>query len=298
MAFTFSSRLHAGIFFALATAVSLGAITTQAKIVYLQGGNALTVLLIRFVITSLLTGIWLLGRRFTSDRDISATSDQRPGSIFLVGIAWSAGMLCYLMSVQTISVSIAALIFYTYPLMVLAVSVIAGQGRLTLTLLTLFISAFIGLGLALLHGDLKLELYGVALALMAAVGATVTFYVGAKVASITDPISLTFKVSVIGLLIIVPLLRGHLAFPDTGGWLALCGATACYVIGILCQFAALSRLAPATAAFILNLEPVVSIVLANGFLGESLTVRQWIGVSIVMAVLLVSARVANTNRAN
>lgn len=298
MTFTSSSRLRTGILFALVTAVSLGAITTQAKIVYIQGGNALTVLLIRFVVTSLLTGLWLLGRRFTSNREVSVTADRRYGLIFLVGIAWSAGMLCYLMSVQTISVSIAALIFYTYPLMVLAVSVIAGQGRLSFSLSALFVSAFIGLGLALLHGDLKLEFYGVALALMAAVGATVTFFVGAKVASSTDPISLTFKVSVIGLVIIVPLLRGHLAFPAVDGWLALCGATACYVVGILCQFAALSRLAPATAAFILNLEPVVSIVLANGFLEESLTVRQWIGVSIVMIVILLSTRVANINRAN
>ena len=293
-----SSGFRVGIILALATAVSLGAITTQAKIVYTQGGNALTVLLVRFVITALLTGIWLLYRRLATDRGNFPSINRRPGLILVVGIAWSAGMLCYLMSVQVISVSIAALIFYTYPLMVLGVSVIAGQGRLTLGLLTVFVSAFVGLGLALLQGDLRLGLDGVALALMAAVGATITFFVGAKVAANTDPITMTFEVSVIGLLIIAPFLWNRLLFPDTGGWLALCGATACYVIGIVCQFAALSRLAPATAAFILNLEPVVSILLANTFLGELLTARQWIGVTIVMIALLLSTRVAHVKQIN
>ena len=298
MTITASSKIRAGIILALATAVSLGAITTQAKIVYLQGGNALTVLLVRFVVTSLLTGIWLMGRHFTSHGGVSMGSIRQSGPTLLVGIAWSVGMLCYLMSVQSISVSIAALIFYTYPLMVLAISVIVGQGKFTVTLIALFVSAFVGLGLALLHGELRLEWEGVALALMAAVGATLTFFVGAKVAINTDPISLTFKVSVIGLLIILPLIWRNLAVPDADGWLALGGATACYVIGILCQFAALARLAPATAAFILNLEPVVSIVLANGFLEESLTVRQWIGVSIVMIVLLASTRITGFNQSN
>ncbi|MGI9317539.1 MAG: DMT family transporter [bacterium] len=294
-----SSRSYAGILYALAAATALGAITTQAKIVYLHGGNAMTVMLIRFVVTVLVTGLVVFGRRFwRRGHAVSQVQSKQWGLILIVGIAWSAGMICYLMSVQSISVSIAALIFYTYPLMVLGVSVVAGHVRFSAVYGALFVSAFIGLGLALLNGEIELAFHGILLALMAAIGATVTFFIGAKVASQTDPLTLTFMVSVIGLVLILPFIQGHFVSPDTTGWLALGGATVCYVIGILSQFAALSRLAPATAAFVLNFEPVVSIVLAAGFLGELLTWRQWLGVSIVMLTLLVSTRVRTAGNKN
>lgn len=291
MTFALSSRFHVGVLYALAAAVSLGAITTQAKIVYSQGGSAVTVLLVRFVVTALITGVWVAGRRYREKhRDGPKLKIKQTGSIILVGFAWSAGMICYLMSVQIISVSIAALIFYTYPLMVLGVTAASGHVRFSIALGGLFVFAFAGLGLALLNGELELQLAGVLLALMAAVGATITFFVGAKVAGQTDPLTLTFKVNVVGLVFIIPFLSGHLDWPNTMGWLALGGATLCYVVGILSQFAALSRLPPATAAFVLNLEPVVSILLAAGVLGELLSLRQWIGVGIVMLTLLGSTR--------
>lgn len=293
MTFAFSSRFHVGVLYALAAAVSLGAITTQAKIVYAHGGSAVTVLLVRFVVTALITGVWAAGRQYgKKHRAGPKVKIKQTGSIVLVGIAWSGGMICYLMSVQIISVSVAALIFYTYPLIVLGVTAALGHVRFSAALAALFVFAFVGLGLALLNEELELQLAGVLLALMAAVGATITFFVGAKVAGQTDPVTLTFKVSVVGLVIIIPFLSGHLESPNTMGWLALGGATLCYIVGILSQFAALSRLHPATAAFVLNLEPVVSILLAAGVLGELLSIRQWIGVGIVMLTLLGSTRMS------
>jgi len=56
----------------------------------------------------------------------------------------------------------------------------------------------------------------------------------------------------------------------------------------LCQFQALARLPAAAAAFILNLEPVISILLAVLVLNEYLNSLQWLGVALVISVLLVS----------
>lgn len=293
------SRFQAGVLFALAAATALGAITTQAKIVYILGGNALTVMLIRFVSTALITGCIVAGRRYwSSGQPVSGAGRGQLRLTLITGVAWSAGMICYLLSVQTVPVSIAALLFYTYPLMVLGVSVAAGNVRLSAALGALFLAAFVGLGLALLNGEIILELKGVALALLAAVGATLTFFIGARVARQVDPFTLTFRVSVIGLVMILPFAQGHIAFPDGTGLVALGGATACYIIGILCQFAALSRLAPASAAFILNFEPVVSILLASGFLGELLSWRQWLGVSLVLLALLASTWIRESRGMN
>ena len=44
----------------MTTACGLGAITTQAKIFYVDGGNALTLMLARFVVSTLVFGLFLL----------------------------------------------------------------------------------------------------------------------------------------------------------------------------------------------------------------------------------------------
>ena len=60
------SQHHIGIVFAIITACGLGSITTQAKIFYADGGNALTLMLARFFASTLVFGLLLLlrGQKF------------------------------------------------------------------------------------------------------------------------------------------------------------------------------------------------------------------------------------------
>jgi len=57
------SKRNSGMIFALITACGLGAITTQAKIFYTDGGNALTLMLARFAVSTLVFGLLLLIKR-------------------------------------------------------------------------------------------------------------------------------------------------------------------------------------------------------------------------------------------
>ncbi len=100
---------------------------------------------------------------------------------------------------------------------------------------------------------------------------------------------MTFWINFVGLVMIVPLVYSSFVIDVTpAGLTALAIATAFYVVAILCQFQALARLPAATAAFILNLEPVVSILLAVFILKEQLGQLQWFGVLLVIAVLIFS----------
>ena len=108
--------------FALVTACGLGAITTQAKIFYTDGGNALTLMLARFAVSTLVFGLLLLIKR----NSFKVAAKNRIALIAL-GIVWSGAMICYLMAVETISVSLAVLILYFYPLLVLAYSMSTRQ---------------------------------------------------------------------------------------------------------------------------------------------------------------------------
>lgn len=279
-------KTHAGMLFALVTACGLGAITTQAKIFYADDGNALTLMLARFAASTLIFGLLLLFRRgsFKVDSELRIP-------LILVGCVWSGAMICYLVAVETISVSLAVLILYFYPLLVLAYSVIRRQLKASLAVIALFCAAFFGLYLALSGGEIKVDLNGILFAAMASLGAAFTFICGARVAPSMSPLLMTFWVNTIGLLMIVPMMAGKLALPTASeGSMALGLATVFYLVAILSQFEALARLTAARAAFLLNLEPVVSILLAFLILNEKLSVIQTSGVILVISVVILSLR--------
>lgn len=273
--------VHAGIFFALVTAIGLGSITTQAKVFYAADGNAMTLMLTRFLMSTIVFGLLIASKRrpFNIDRRLY-------GPVFKLGFIWSGSMICYLLSVELISVSLAVLILYTYPLLVLIYSVYRRHVSSSPTLITVFCLAFAGLYLALSSGSVKLNTTGLLLASLAGLGAAYTFIRGARVAPQINPLVVTFWVNAVGLAMILPLVLTRFSLPTaTTALTALAAATLFYLIAILCQFEALARLPATTAAFILNLEPVVSILLAAIILQEYLTMSQWSGVALVILVL-------------
>ena len=280
------SKRYSGMIFALITACGLGAITTQAKIFYADGGNALTLMLARFFVSTLVFGLLLLflRNRFAVERGL------RP-PLLLLGLVWSGAMIFYLLAVETISVSLAVLLLYFYPLLVLAYAIVRRQLHPSAALIGLFIGAFTGLYLALSGGEMTLDPGGIAFAAAASCGAAFTFICGARVAPAMSPLLMTFWINVIGLLMILPLMIGELALPAArGGLLALLLATAFYLVAILSQFEALARLPAARAAFLLNLEPVVSILLARLVLNETLSLIQASGVILVISMIILSLR--------
>ncbi len=271
---------------ALVTACGLGAITTQAKIFYTDGGNALTLMLARFLVSTLVFGLLLLVRR-----DGFKLASQHRIPLILLGIIWSGAMICYLVAVETISVSLAVLILYTYPLLVLAYSMFRRLLKPSLASITLFCAAFAGLYLALSGNAVTVDVNGILFAALASCGAAFTFICGARVAPSMSPLLMTFWINALGLLLILPMMIDKLALPAAStGTIALSLATVFYLVAILSQFEALARLPAARAAFLLNLEPVVSILLAQLVLNETLSNTQLSGVILVIAAIILSLR--------
>ena len=280
------SRQYSGMVFAVVTACGLGAITTQAKIFYADGGNALTLMLARFLMSSLVFGLLLLLRQ----NNFKVAGELRRPLVFL-GFIWSGAMICYLMAVETISVSLAVLILYAYPLLVLAYSMMQRLLKPSLGLVSLFCAAFVGLYLALSGSEVFLDVKGILFAVLASCGAAFTFICGARVAPAMSPLLMTFWINALGLLMILPLMPGNFAWPTaSAGLVALSLATVFYLVAILSQFEALARLPAARAAFLLNLEPVVSILLARMVLNETLSNVQLAGVILVVSVIILSLR--------
>ena len=283
-----SRFFHAGVIFALLTALSFGGLTTLANLYYQDGGNVLTMLLFRFGFATIALLVLAHGHLRPP------ASARRFAGVLTVGVAWSLGVLCYLGSVHYIEVGIAALILYTFPVIVLILSLVARELRSTVALWAVFLAAFGGLGIMLLPSIGQFNRTGLLLAFGAAALFASTFFIGARVSPNVPARTMAFWVTVVGLGITAPLLylSDALALPHSDrGWLWLGAATLLYLGGILSQFSALARARAAEISMVMNLEPIVSVALGAWVLGERLTPLQWLGAIAVLGALLVSQRV-------
>ena len=282
-----AKRIRSGVFFALLTALSFGGLTTLANLYYRDGGNVLTMLLFRF-------GFATLGLFACAYGNLRPPPPRRFVGVIAVGIAWSFGVAAYLASVHYIAVGIAALILYTFPVGVLILSLIARELRSTTALWAVFLIAFGGLAVMLVPSVGRMNSLGLWFAFAASLLFAVTFFLGAQVTRKVAPRNMTFWVTAVGFVIIVPAVyfSDALALPQTVvGWSALGAATALYFGGILAQFTALSRAPAAQASVVMNLEPVVSVALGAWILGERLSPVQWLGAVAVIGAMLWSQKV-------
>jgi len=272
----------------LLAAIVLGLNTTFARLAYDAGSNPVTVLGSRFLACTLVIGIAvvLLGRPTVIPRG------SRLPTLSVTAI-WFIGPTCYLWSVVFLPVGLAALLFYTFPLIVAAISHFQEGARLGPMRLVAFLIAFTGLVIALSPSLSEFDWRGITLASLAAVSTAVTFILSRRLVSELGVFTFTLYMSAgsVFLIIGVILLVGGIALPrNTIGWTGLSGAAFGFVVGILAMFTAIKHVGSAAAAMLLNLEPLISILAAALVLGERLTMLQFTGAIMVVSALILSTR--------
>jgi drug/metabolite transporter (DMT)-like permease len=272
----------------LLAATVLGLNTTFARLAYDAGSNPVTVLGGRFLACTLLIGIAviLLGRPFVIPRG------SRLPTLSVTAIGF-IGPTCYLWSVVFLPVSLAALLFYTFPLIVAVISHFQEGARLGPMRIGSFLLAFTGLVIALSPSLSELDWRGIALASVAAVSTAVTFILSRRLVSELGVFTFTMYMSAGSVILVmgIILLVGGIALPEnTIGWTGLSGAAFGFVVGILAMFTAIKHVGSATAAMLLNLEPLITILAAAIVLGERLTMLQFTGGIMVVTALILSTR--------
>ncbi len=278
--------LASGLILAAVASSSFGIVITLTRVAYNGGASAGAAMEIRYLVAVAVMSAILLarGRGLRPPRELY-------GALFRVALSNLGVTLGYMTSILFIPVSFATVVFYTYPLMVIAAaSIIHGQ-RLGWGRLGAFGLAFAGLVLALGPSLEVLDWRGVALALLAAVSAATVFMVSPKVVRAYHALGVTLYSNLIGAGIIplfLPILGG-LVLPETSsGWLGLGGLCLFYVGAILSMFAALHAAGAVPTSLIFNLEPLVAIVAAAILLGERLIPVQMVGVALVIGALMLA----------
>jgi drug/metabolite transporter (DMT)-like permease len=282
-----------GLLLAAVASSSFGIVITLTRLAYNGGASPGAAMEIRYLTAVAIIGTVMvaLGRGLRPPRALYGPLVR----VALSNLGVTAG---YMTSILFIPVSLATVVFYTYPLMVIAVAPIFHghrSGRQGPTLgrqqFAAFGLAFAGLVLALGPSIDVLDWRGVVLALLAAVSATTVFMVSPQVVRAYHALGVTLYSNLIGAGIIalfLPILGGFVLPESSTGWIGLSGLCILYVGGILSMFVALHAAGAVYTSLIFNLEPLVAIVAATILLGERLVPLQMGGVALVIGALMLA----------
>lgn len=204
--------------------------------------------------------------------------------------------VCYLASVQFIPVGLAVIIFFTFPVLIVLLSVIVEKRTPHILQIFCVVAAFAGLAIALGTSFSGLDWRGLALASAAALGAVMQSFTGRDLAGQVSPLVFggLVHLCIFPFTLAIALLGGggqltllqSVAFSPLAIFY-LTGLSCVYIVAYFLHMQAL-RLAPASTVMpFFNLEPIVSTGVAAALFGERLTIQQYGGGGLVLAALLI-----------
>jgi len=265
-----------GILLTIISTIGFSTYPIFGKYVFSGGANLSTTLFVRFALAALF--FWIISYRLEGIPKLKA---KLWITLIIMGAIVYASMSgLYLLSVKFIPTSLAALLLYTYPMIVAILSVISKQEAFSKYKITgLFIC---GAGLILVLG---LNLKGVNLmGILLAIGASVTYSLYIVAANfVLKEISPLLSSAVIassaavtyGLIGITSGFTWHLSSTT---WLGILGiAVFCSILAMLTFFYGVKVIGPTSASVISSLEPIMTIIFAALFFQERLSLLQGLG---------------------
>lgn len=268
----------------VASAAILAAGHVSARLAFANGVNVITAATTRSVVAAALLFLLLRLRGST----ILPLSRQSVLAI-LLGLTVASQTVFVQVAVLLMPVTLAILVFYTYPFLTGVVMSVLGTDRLTPSLFAALIAAFAGLTLVLgVSGD-AVSLLGVLAGLGASISFTATLILTPRLApSLAAPVRTFLMIGFTAMIFVAAAgATGDFHWPTSAqGQLGLAGLVVFYAVGIILLFLCLPMLGPTQTAVILNTEPVFVAVVAWLALGESLSPLQMIGALIVVGAVM------------
>jgi drug/metabolite transporter (DMT)-like permease len=272
-----------GLLFALAAASLYGVNIVSTRFAAFEGISGVTLVFYRVFLMLILVlaaaALW---------RSTLRIAPGERGTMAVLGVATAVLGASYLSSVAFIPVTVAVVIFYTYPVLIVLASPLVDGTRITGTLILVVALAVLGVALVVgpaLHG---LDWRGLALAAAASLATAVQFFAATRCRA-TGIMAKTFWIHLIVLPVsaIIALAAGALAPPELllAAPIAVAVTIGGYVLGFVFQFAALARSSAVVAGIAFCAEPVVAALASAIMLGERLSAPQFLGGALVLAAI-------------
>jgi drug/metabolite transporter (DMT)-like permease len=267
-----------------AVALTLGAGHVCARVAFTNGVNVLTAATVRSLLAAALLLVLLRLRR----TPVLPLPREFKGTLVL-GLFIAGQTVLIQLAVAALPVTLALLVFYSYPFFTGLASILLGDERFSWRLAATLVAAFVGLALVLGVSAQPVDPLGVAAALGAALSFTGAVVLTQRLApGLGAPLRTFFMLATAAAIFVAAAAAtADVRLPAAGaGAVGLAGLAVFYAVGIISLFLLLPLLGPVQTAIVLNLEPVLVAMIAWAALGESLTATQIAGAVIVVGAVM------------
>lgn len=293
-----------GYLYAAASAASYGTNPVFAKPLYADGMDTNTVLFFRYFFGMLLLAMMMLWNARRGSRSLGETfhlGRRTWPQLIVLGLMMASSSVTLFASYHYMPVGIASTLLFVYPIMVAVLMTLCFGERLSWLIVACLLVATTGIGLLCDNGGEGLRLSGeffIGFLLVMVSGLSYAIYiVGLNKSRLRTVASMpvTFYVLVVGLgmFAVLCLLSGRFTMPNHGiMWLNLL-ALGFFptVVSLICTAKAIQNIGGTQTALLGALEPVTAVLFGMALFGETLGVRELIGmVLIFVAVTLVVLR--------
>ena len=255
-----------------------------SKVVLTSGADVLTLSLFRGLMGIVLLAAWLK----VGTTPVPHTPRARWISLGL-GVVFAGVVFGLFAAIARVTVPIAILSYFIYPLLTGLLGVLFGIERITWRGALAALAAFCGLALMIRANPEDIALAGIAFAFGSAICRTAILLITRATLQDADPQITTWYtiVASTALFGLVALATWNWQGPHgAAGWTAMLGVGVGTTIGILALFTSVKRVGPFRTALVMFLEPLLSTVLSAPLLGEVITPIQALGAAVMLAALV------------
>ena len=283
-----------GLILALVSAAAFGTNIVSAQIAGQAGLSGPLLVFYRVLLMLALAG----GAAFVWRASLALKRSERQ-PVLLFGLATALVGIAYLSSVAFVPVSVAAVVFYTFPVLIVLAEPIFTPAPFRADRLAVALAAFLGIALVVGPDRHGLDPRGLALAMLASVSAAAQFFAAARCKETpTLPKLFWSHVVILPVATLVLLVTGGFLPPQTFllAPIAVAITYGGYIVGFLFQILALARVSLGPAGLAFCAEPVFAVLIAAFVLAERLGSLQYAGCALVIAAIATNVILEQTRR--
>ncbi|HXI97237.1 MAG TPA: DMT family transporter [Candidatus Acidoferrum sp.] len=274
----------------LGSATAFGTLGIFAKLAYASGLATEQLLAIRFLLAAIAMAVLAV---VLGQNPLRLERRKLMALLALGAIVYTAQSLTYFIALRTLPASLAVLIAYIYPSLVVVAGWLFLRRAVSLWHWLALAASFAGV--ALLAGGAGFQLtWALVFALASPAIYTAYILIGERLMSSVPAVAASAVIFTGAALAfcVLAFFSHELALPrNASGWAVVVGiALVPTMLAISLFLAGLPRIGAARAALLSTWEPVVTVLLAAAILGDRLSIVQMVGGSLViLAVVVVQA---------
>ena len=275
-----------GAFYAIASAITYGLVGFFGISVIKSGLSISCMLFWRFSIASLILLIFNYSKTKSNQQSITIDRSSIASIIF-----FSGSSILFFISSLYIGTGLAMVIFFTYPIFVILLSIVIYKQQISKKYFISFVLIILGIILLNISEEIKFELYGIFIGILSAFLYGFYMILSQKQSKGIHPMDSTITLCIGCSLVCLAtsLIDGSFQFPTGFNTFfdIFILAVICTVVPIWLLLKSLETITATKASILSACEPVVVLIIGYFFLNEDLNTYQILGAMVIITGALV-----------